>query len=299
MKRPASVLFLGSPYWCRYLRDVLGQYAALRGYTSLQIARWPWSRRRRICLVGLGPADTWKRSALHFVARCLFRLRLIETPIVYWIGSDVQRLAPEMPEFDRYRHFAGSDWLAEEVSAQGYSCAELLFPVITDRHDVVPLPDAERLQILCYIPDGVHERHGGSEILDTASRCPSMDFHVIGGTGSWCDNAPLNLSFLGWVEDTPHWMVQSHVVLRRTAHDSFSAFVREGLLLGRHVVFTYSVPGAIHVRANDAVALESVLRELEGQLQRRELQPNIVPQSLRALLADTRAQAETLADGLR
>jgi hypothetical protein len=93
-----------------------------------------------------------------------------------------------------------------------------------------------------------HELHGSSELMHLAASWPDVDFKVIGGAGTWCLDRPANLRFVGWVSDISVPIRESHVLLRRTQHDSFSAFVREGIASGRHVIFTYDVPGVIWCR---------------------------------------------------
>ena len=145
MTLESSVLYLGSPYWCRYLRDLLSDYAALRGFTARQFGQWITTPRRRVCLVGLGPPDTAKRG-VHYAATLLLRgLRMSETTVIYWIGSDVLRLKPGSRAVSRCKNLAGSSWLADEVAALGYPCRPCLFPVRLKHITMSPMPEINRL----------------------------------------------------------------------------------------------------------------------------------------------------------
>ncbi|MFK8016100.1 MAG: hypothetical protein AB8G17_11755 [Gammaproteobacteria bacterium] len=298
MKDAESVLFLGSSYWAAHLCTMLNEYSTQRAFTFKDWWRWLRLPRRRVCLVGVGPADSWKRQVFYQFARWSKRLRLAASPTIFWIGSDVLRLTSGLTEMEGFRHVAGAQWLADEVRAHGYPCGSALFPVALDTFDVQPFPEIDRLQVLCYIPDKASDVHGGEEILEVATECPDIDFRVVGGSGTWCAEAPANVVFAGWVDDMRAAMRAAHVVLRRTPHDAFSAIVREGMLSGRHVVFTYDVEGVWHVPAGSAGELKGVLTLLSARLGEGSLTFNEVPAAQRARLTDTRAQAQTLADEL-
>ena len=161
-----------------------------------------------------------------------------------------------------------------------------------------PFPAAGRLQVLAYIPDVQHDLHGSSELKHLAARLPDVDFKVIGGTGAWWRDRPGNVRFLGWVNDISVPIGESHVLLRRTRHDSFSAFVREGIACGRHVIFTYDVPGVTWIKSGDTEALVAAIGALRDRLRRGELEPQRVPDEILELILDVRSQARALADEL-
>jgi len=214
--------------------------------------------------------------------------------VIYWIGSDVTRLTPQSRFVAGCSNIAGSSWLAEEVRDHGYACAERLFPVELPISDVLPLPESETLQVLCYVPDAHHDLHGSPEIRVLVEKFPGVEFTVIGGDGTWWPDSPGNIRFLGWVDDPVGCLAGAHVVLRRTAHDSLSAFVREGLVAGRHVIFTYKVPGVIHVERGDITALLSRMDELNTRFAEQRLVQTSVDPKIRGWLSDTDAQLEAL-----
>jgi hypothetical protein len=161
------------------------------------------------------------------------------------------------------------------------------------------MPDVQRLQVLCYIPDAYHHVHGSDELMQVAPLCPDIDFQVTGGNGKWWPDPPENVSFTGWSDDMAGLLANSHVLLRRTPHDSFSAFVREGLVSGRHVIFTYDIPGVTFVRSGDTSGLKRALDRFASELQSDTLELNQVPQEFRHRILDTSAQALALANELR
>ncbi len=296
MRGQPSVLFLGSPYWCAYLADLLNGRKYVRAFTSKNAFAWLFSRRKVICYVGLGPPDTYKRMIYHFPGSALDRCGFIVKRVIYWIGSDVIRLNPGSGLVARCTNVAGSPWLATEIRQKGYECSERLFPVELKSQEELPFPDASRLQVLCYIPDAHHDLHGSSEIRFLAERFKRVDFTVVGGVGSWWPNSPNNVVFKGWVDDLNDYLRNAHVLLRRTAHDSLSAFVREGLATGRQVIFTYDVPGVIYVKRGDLEALSSRLEELDLLLDENRFSGNRLDHNTRSALTDTDSQLAALAE---
>ena len=91
---------------------------------------------------------------------------------------------------------------------------------------------------------------------------------------------------------------ESHVLLRRTRHDSFSAFVREGIASGRYVLFTYDVPGVTWIRSGDTDALAAQLGALNGLFRRGELRVQRPSEEILDMISDVRSQARALADAL-
>jgi hypothetical protein len=294
----ASILLVGSAYWCRYLKSVLNAYAPVQCYTLYESARWLFKRTRTICLVGVGAPDTAKRLVYHLGAFLMHRLGIVRRRVLYWIGSDVIRLRADDAYVSGCSNIAGSTWLAEEVRAQGYTCVDRLFPVELRSERGVPFPDTSRLRVLCYIPDAQHELHGSAELMYVALRSPDIDFRIIGGQGAWWRDHPGNVQFLGWVDDVATAIRETHVLLRRTRHDSFSAFVREGIIAGRYVIFTFDVPGVIWIKSGDLAALTQELTKLGERFRHGELELQRPAQEFLERIADVRSQAIALANEL-
>jgi len=290
-----NVLFLGSPHWCRHLASLLNDYQYLHAHTARDALRWLVARNKSICLVGLGPPDTYKRLLFHIFALAMQRLGGARHRVIYWIGSDVTRLCPGSRFVAGALNIAGSSWLRNEVRRLGYKCEERLFPVELPVTEELPFPDKGRLQVLCYVPENYHRLHGSAEIREVAERLADADFTIIGGSGGWWPDYPANVRFLGWVQSIDRYIADAHVLLRRTSHDSLSAFVREGLVSGRQVIFTYDVSGVILVPSGDAESLHACLRDLSAQLREGRLRHNEMDAELRSRLVDIHAQLQALA----
>jgi hypothetical protein len=253
---------------------------------------------KSICLVGVGAPDTGKRLVYHLIAFLLHRLRIVRLRALYWIGSDVIRLRANDAYVSGCSNIAGSAWIGEEVRAKGYRCVDRLFPVELRSERGVSFPNTKRLQVLCYMPDAHHELHGSAELMDVATRLPSIDFKVVGGEGAWWREHPGNVQFLGWVGNIAVPISESHVLLRRTQHDSLSAFVREGIISGRYVIFTYDVPGVVWIKSGNVGALTAALRELGELFCRGELRLQQPADEILEWISDVRTQALALADEL-
>ena len=152
------------------------------------------------------------------------------------------------------------------------------------------------MQVLCYVPDAHHDLHGSSEVRALAELFPGIDFTVIGGSGRWWPDSPDNVHFLGWTNDLVECLGKTHVVLRRTAHDSLSAFVREGLVAGRHVIFTYDIPGVIYVERGDITSLTQRMDELNTRFVEHRLVHNNLDRGVRSWLTDVDSQLRAIAE---
>ena len=290
-----NVLFLGSPHWCKHLAALLNKHQYLHAYAQSHALQWLARRNKSICLVGLGPPDTYKRRLFHVFAYMLDKLGIVKHRLIYWIGSDVSRLYPGSRIVAGALNIAGSSWLKDEVRSRGYDCEERLFPIELPVKDILPFPDKKRLQVLCYVPDEHHRLHGSAEIRKLAERLTDADFSIIGGTGAWWPDCPVNVKFLGWVPSIDKYLADAHVLLRRTSHDSLSAFVREGLVSGRQVVFTYDVPGVIWVPSGDTETLVARLEEFSIRAREGRFAHSVLDLQLRNQLLDIRSQLQALA----
>jgi hypothetical protein len=294
--KKANVLFLGSPYWCRHLVGLLNEHQFLRAYTWKNTLRWITSRNKSVCLVGLGAPDTYKRFLYHVLAYLMQKAGIIRKRVLYWIGSDVTRLKAHSRFVAGCLNIAGSSWLVEEVRENGLACEERLFPVKLPVNDVLPFPNTDQFQVLCYIPDAHHELHGSSEIRILTEYFADVEFTIIGGDGTWWPDSPGNIRFMGWVDDPVAYLAGAHIVLRRTAHDSLSAFVREALVAGRHVIFSYDFPGATYVKRGDIETLQARMSELNDRFKERMSMRNGLDPEVRNWLVDTQSHLRALAE---
>jgi hypothetical protein len=238
--------------------------------------------------------DTHKRVFYHFVARLLQRTRVINKRVVYWIGSDVLRLESGSKYIDGCLNIAGSSWLADEVRQKGYACEVRLFPIEIPFRQPIPFPKAGSLAVLCYVPDAHHELHGSPEIQSVVERFSDVKFTIIGGHGTWWPDHPKNIRFLGWVDDSKEYIAAAHVMLRRTSHDSLSAFVREGLVAGRHVIFTYNCPGVIHVERGKISKLIAEIDKLRMSFNEQTLKLRQASREMTEWLSNTEEQLRAL-----
>lgn len=136
-----------------------------------------------------------------------------------------------------------------------------------------PLP--AEFRVLCYIPDRRYTFYGGDMLYAAAKELPTVEFLVVGGTGGWVDHPLSNLRFLGWCKDMLTIYASASVVVRIVRHDAIGGTVREGLALGRHVVYNFEVPHTRYIEYGDTDALIRVLAEYEQLHRRGELGLNM------------------------
>ncbi|MCU1442150.1 MAG: hypothetical protein JWQ59_300 [Cryobacterium sp.] len=204
--------------------------------------------------------------------------------VMYWIGTDVQRLVAEVEggaASQRTRamrrthwHLAGSSRLKSELAAVGVDARLVDFPSFVSM-PVGRLPDMpSRFTALTYIPDFRSRFYGGDVILELARARPDIDFVVMGGDGTWAGDAPANVQFVGWVSDPAPLYSHSSCVLRLPEHDSVGATAAEALLYGRPLLYTESLPYAKLVD-RELTSVLAALDDLHRAHSKGELYPNV------------------------
>ena len=294
MADSTHILLIGSTYWCRELASLISTHSSSSGYTAKRALRWLFRSNRQLVLVGLGVPNSWKRKLYFFLARALFLLRVVPTPVVFWIGSDTLSLSVPGHSLKRYRHVAGSEWLAKEVQNCGYDCTTSLFPVALDYLEALPMPVSDRLRVLCYVPDTAPDTHGGHGIAAAARALPDCDFTVVGGEGAWLAQKPKNMRFVGWTDSIKQYLADTHVLIRNTPHDSLSAFVREGLMAGRYVLFTHQFPGVLKIEAGRDDTLIHELEQLRYALNTGGLETQRLEAKIERNLRNVESQVSNL-----
>ncbi|WP_344256277.1 glycosyltransferase family 4 protein [Terrabacter carboxydivorans] len=242
-----------------------------------------WTRVRSADLlvrVGFRPgARTWRGRAFD-VALALFGSRA--TKACYWIGTDVLHLTEDFvegapvaawrtPALGIDHHLAGSEPLQLELARNGVASSLVGFPWRTvqapDR--LPPLP--EQFTVLTYIPDSRADFYGGASVLAVARQLPHVRFEVMGGEGTWANNPPPNLHFLGWVDDPGNAYSRATCVLRLVRHDSIGGTAVEGLLFGRTVLYSQHLEHTIHVSPDPDSVMQALAPLVEaseaGQLE--------------------------------
>jgi hypothetical protein len=315
-----SVSFVGQHRWPRVLADGINslespQIKAVAVPLDQPITAFVPSTVRAlmqadlVVRVGFRPGSDGRfGKSIEWYFRSVRRLNQRAPIVIYWIGTDVA-YAREQVRSGRgtralYRvaneatHFAGSQPLVTELASIGIPAMHVGFPWTVDVFpDVVPiLPEV--LTVLTYIPDSEAEFYGGPQIVEAARALPQVSFNVIGGDGVWLAEHPPNVHFRGWQQRTDAWYRDANVVVRLVQHDSIGGTVIEGLLYGRHVVYSESLPHTQHVSFGDSEALIAALSSLAEISNRGELQPNTVGRDFAAREFGPSRRREGLSEAL-
>ena len=263
---------------------------------------WPFA------VVGAIPrVDLWYQFggyAMRGFSFALSRLcaNLRVPTILHWTGTDVlvaRRL------FERHgwlpgllsqaHHWAIAPWLVDELADLGLKSEFMPLPKtrLTEALDAEPPPLPRRFRVLSYMSDRNHQTYGSRHLVRLARDLPDITIAVAGAQGTFLENCPSNLHFLGWIDDMSSAYTQATVLVRMVGHDGYAATVQEALAHGRQAIWTYSMPGVHQVKGYDDLkrCVQTLLarhREgtlslnLEGRefvqrnLHRRVLDPRIV-----------------------
>lgn len=256
------VAVIGAGLWTKRLARMLADYGRLRCSPVSEIsARDCWRLlslpgARYVLRVGFRPGQFRPRGLLIDLVSA-FYVGFGGKMVFYWTGSDVERTLSLYRQGERFstrwgrvvsrflmaraRHCAAAPWLVDELASIGVSAVSRPFPTPTEEFEpLIHLRDEQALpfRVLTYIPDHNFENYCGREMIEVARMLPNVQFAVMGGNGSWCVELPPNIEFLGWTNAAKQY-VQAAVVVRAVRHDALGGTVREALLCGCHVIYTF------------------------------------------------------------
>jgi hypothetical protein len=179
--------------------------------------------------------------------------------VTFWCGSDVLRAHKFFAEgkMDPWIagkiHWAASPSLAQEVRAMGLPCEFVQASFVELVPRPVPLP--KTFSVLVFVPTSYRaDLYGWDRIVSVANALPNVRFNLVGLHKGQSIDAPPNVIVHQWTPDLTPFYEQSTVLWRPVRHDAGISFmVLEALAHGRHVLYTYPVPGAVQVhKAADA-----------------------------------------------
>jgi hypothetical protein len=236
--------------------------------------------------------------------RALPRLRGVN----YWTGSDVADFvarshasaltSDEVVAVTELAHVAAHANLTSDLAAVGVEAPTITVPSPEYRvpDPLPPMPD--RFRVLAYAPDG--ERfafYGGAAVVEAARRLPEVEFDIVGGTGSGLADVPPNVTFHGWVDSMEEFFSATNVVVRLIAHDAVpGGTVEEGLVFGRHIIYSYPWPDTTHVEFGDVDGLVEALRKLRAAHEAGTLEVNRVGHDAMMVLWDSDKRYAQLRD---
>lgn len=198
------------------------------------------------------------------VARALGKTKII----MVWCGSDVLFAKDEFaqgrldPWVTQRVHWAVSPWMAEEVRSLGVDCeyvpaAQFVYLVKNPK----PLP--KKFSVLLFVRDADRTQlYGWDRMVEVAQELPHIQFNLHGLPEGQTLVGPPNIKVHNWTNDFTPWLEQSTVVYRPVRHDGLSVTVLEALSHGRHVIYSYPLPGCFH--ASSAVDARNELERLHA-----------------------------------
>jgi len=230
-------------------------------------------------------ALAWELSACHiayqiggrvtagrflWAAKQLHKRRIV----MHWAGSDTldERGFVALGKSDpwvtrKICHWAESDWMVREVQDLGLDCERVPLPSVAIPDQPSPLP--EKFSVLVHVPSvQLALLYGLDRILEVARSLPHINFELVGLKFGTIWDAPENLRVYGRIADLSEFYRRATVLWRPVRHDGLSFMVREALGHGRHVLYTYPLPGCVQVYGTEDARSE-LLRLYELHQSRR------------------------------
>lgn len=258
-----KVAVVGTYMWTTRLAASLDKYAGVHCAPVSEVTPRDAHRLAGIFFspitirVGFRPGQFRPRAVLLDLV-CLLYVVLGGKLLFYWTGSDVLRtvklLSSDRPALRlwslpmvrillrRSNHCVAAPWLVNELAAIGCKAESFPFPTPTESFENSSKSSLKawpaNFTVLSYVPDHNYRNYCGQEIIRLARRMPQVQFRIMGGEGRWCTNPPENVEFLGWTDALKEYQ-RCVVLMRAVRHDALGGTVREALLCGRYVLYTY------------------------------------------------------------
>src|SRR5215472_17058487 len=258
--RPYRVVIHGLPHFCRKLASLLSndkwdiRFHTHEGLLDL-LALLRDLRRCDLVYTWGGRIDLGK---FLWGARLSGSSKLV----MPWSGSDALWAQKDAaagklhPWIAAKTHWAVSPWIAEEVRSVGLDCEHVQVSFVPLVKDILPMP--KEFSVLSYVPSADKaDLYGWDQFVEVAKALPAVNFKVVGlrEPGTLC--APRNVKIEGWTDNLAVHIRKASVIFRPVQHDGLSFMVLESMAQGRHVLYSYPLPGTTH--AKDA---ETAIREL-------------------------------------
>ncbi|MGA4320934.1 hypothetical protein [Ectopseudomonas hydrolytica] len=253
-----NLLFIGTANWPQRLSGLANKYCegeVVSRAVSLSFRNIPYLlywlvKSDSIVRVGLRPGiRKWKMVFFDCVWHFLRIINRKALFYYYWIGTDVMMACKSQSESNIFLklskkdvHLVGAPWFVDELKCVGIDSELRLFPLDMS-FDTISPQSLGGVSVLTYIPDARSDFYGGDFILSLARKYSEIDFHVVGGGGSWVDCKFNNVKFHGWVPDINVFLASRPIIIRLVPHDAIGGTIREGLAYGCHVICTYNIPG--------------------------------------------------------
>jgi hypothetical protein len=249
-RRPYRVVAHGLGYFCKKLQGLVRsnewEVLARSGHSPQQLLEL--ARDLAQCDLVYTWGGRISMGKFLWAARMLGKQKLV----MLWSGSDVlfaqQQFANGIlePWITKLVHWAVSPWVAEEVRALGLPCEYVQASFVELVTHPKPLPD--RFSVLIFVRHaGRTELYGWDRMLEVAERLPKIAFNLCGLPPGQSLKGPANIRVHNWMEDFTPMLEQTTVVYRPVRHDGLSFTVLEALSLGRHVLYSYPLPGCVQV----------------------------------------------------
>ncbi len=285
-----EVVVVGQPHWARQVAetlsdpasDLVGEFIGERRYAGLL------GRRKApdvILRVGFRVGGTPLRARAFDAYWDVLRRRFPPAARAhYWIGTDVLNTLEEaragtlrwsdVGAAQGDLHLVNGPWLADELRCVGLRAVAAYIPRSFHAPTVLP-PLPAVFRVLSYVPGRRFSFYGGDAIIEAAARLPEVTFQIVGQGSAGVAGAPANVKFLGWMADMSQAYRDSTVVVRVPRHDGIGGTVIEGLLFGRHVVYTYPLPTCRQVTPDSPTAIVDAISELRDMQSAGTLAPNV------------------------
>jgi hypothetical protein len=164
---------------------------------------------------------------------------------MHWVGTDILNAHKihKAGQIDnnlikKTKHLTETEWLQTELHEIGIKAKIVALGGYSECMSPLPvLP--KTFSIFSYIGKGREKFYGIDKIISLANTFPHIPIRIA-GISEYHESLPANIKLLGWIKDMNKEYIDCVVFLRLPEHDGLAHSVREALIIGRYVGYTYA-----------------------------------------------------------
>lgn len=252
-RRPFRVAVNGLPYFCKKLSQLVSGDGWEVPYRSPFHPVGLAARIADLAQCDLAYSWTGRINMGKFLraARSLGKTKII----MLWSGSDALYAKEELAQGKKDPwvvsrvHWAVSPWLAEKVRALGVDCEYVQVSFVNPVEHPKPLP--RKFSVMLFVREVKRaDLYGWDRMLEVAQKFPQIEFNLCGLPQGQTLQRPPNIKIHNWTSEFTPLLENTTVFYRPVRHDGLSFTVLEALSHGRHVMYSYPLPGCVQVTSS-------------------------------------------------
>jgi len=272
-----KVLIIGLPYFAKKVANSLTESDNKNQYLFFNTYEGKFDKLRFLCNLLSADVVYSIGGAIAGSKAINLALYLRKRVVMHWTGTDVLNAVSDFRcgkvnkrFIAEISHFCEAPWFLNELEVIGIKANILRiigFKMATEEFSEFP----SKFSVFSYVGKGREKFYGIDEIIQLANDFPDVEVKLA-GISRYATPIPKNLKLLGWVDDMNAQYKDCVLFLRLPKHDGLSYSVREALVNGRYVGYSYKMAHTLYTPSYSK--LKEIVLELKKQHEQGFLKVN-------------------------